>query len=148
MISVLALLALLSPAEAAPSISLNVGGFTYIAPDPPVFGAALVSAGWFLGDNWYVAGGVGGFATYGPFDGGPYAFALGERILTDRLGLDLLVLGAYDIGISETFVGAGPGVTVFLSDRWSVSPSIPYVCGLGSTPCAFSPGGTVNFLIK
>lgn len=158
-----ALLVLPTLACAEPVPYLNVGAFGNALLDGtplPPYGAALISVPLPVSrreeERLSLIPGFGMDFSLTTGNRGVYFFLAADYLVTDWLGIDLIGATVYDfdpaVGAGGQphafFVGAGPGVTLFLPNGMGVSPGMPVLCNVQDGSCFLSPGALVSVPLR
>lgn len=141
---------------------VNIGGFGLVLFPNEEVPQAMALPGYVLvtgsvmvplGKRFFFIGGAG--IDFSPAAGnwGIYSFAILEYGLKDWLGLDLIMIGAYDNdpwleaerGRPHTgYVGLGPGVSFILPNGMIIAISVPFQTNVEGLGWSASPGVTVG----
>lgn len=149
--ALLALALLAAPAAHAVDFGLQVGALEVVLL-PPAHGGFYPYLGGFvavpLGEGFSFVGSVSFEWSFDQGRGGFVVVTTLDWALNERVGFDLNVAFIHDqpgLKFAEAlfFLGAGPGVTVFLG-KWAVSPFVNFFGTLNGAGASIVPGLNVG----
>lgn len=147
----LTVVVLAAPAAQAVDFGVQVGALEVVLL-PPAHGGFYPYVGGFvsvpLGAGFTFVGSLSFEWSFDQGNGGLVVVTTLDWALNERVGLDLNVALIQDMpGLrfaeSLVFLGAGPGVTVFLG-KWAVSPFLNFFGTLNGTGASIVPGLNVG----